>query len=148
MKGERGMAVMQKSTGRASSMAGGLAAGALCSMGITLLGTSLMAWLIGNEMMAESNIGYGVMIMLILASFLGSKVACGKIKRQRLVCCVSSGAIYFGVLLSITAMFFGGQYHGIGATVLLIIAGCGLAALTGLRKKRAGKRTLRRFANR
>ena len=134
------MVVNQKVTGKASSMPAGLAFGALCSVMSTMIFAGILAKLIEKETIPESSIGYGVMILLILSSFLGAMMAFGKIKRQRVVVCGASGAIYFGILLSITAMFFGGQYSAVGETALLVVCGSGLAALLGLQEGRGGKK--------
>lgn len=142
------MTVTQKPTGRASSMPAGLAMGGLCSLGVTLLGSAVLAKLVSGEAMAESSIGYGVMVMLVLAAFLGAMVAFGRIKRRRMLVCLVSGAIYFAVLLSMTALFFGGQFSAVGVTALLILCGSALAALLGLRDNRGGKRRKIKLPNR
>lgn len=138
---------MQRRTGRASSMPTGLAAGAVTSVLITILGSAVLAKLVDGEMLQESSIGYGIMIMLIGAACLGAMVSCNKVKRQRLLVCMASGGIYFGMLLCITAMFFGGQYSGVGVTALLIFCGSFLAVLPGFREKRGGKRVKLKIPN-
>lgn len=134
MKGKR------KMTATTASMPGGLAVGGGVSLGVTLLLSAVLAWLLHRESMAMENIGYGILAMLLLASFLGAETAFGQIRRQRLLVCGLSGLIYFALLLSITALFFGGQYSGVGVTALLILAGSGAAALLGLRQGRGGKK--------
>lgn len=133
------MAGKQKLTGRAMSMPGGLAFGAAVSLGLTLLGALLLAKLVQNETLPWENIGYGIMVMLLAASFSGAMLAAARIKRQRLTVCLLSGVIYFGLLLSMTALFFGGQYSSVGVTGVLILGGSGTAALLGIREKRGGK---------
>lgn len=127
-------------TATTASMPGGLAVGGGVSLGITLLLSAVLAWLVHRETMTMENIGYGILAMLLLASFLGAETAFGQIRRQRLLVCGLSGLIYFALLLSITALFFGGQYSGVGVTALLILAGSGAAALLGLRQGRGGKK--------
>lgn len=127
----------RKQRGKAMSVPAGLAVGGLTSLGVTL-GTGLaLAWLIHGEHMEMENIGYGIMIMLLAASFSGAEVAYSRIRRQRMLVCVLSGAVYMGILLSMTALFFGGQYSGVGVSSLLILAGCVTAGLLGLRQGRA-----------
>lgn len=134
----------RKPTGRASSMPAGLAFGAGVGMLITLIGTALIAKMVDLEYMDESKIGYGVMVMLMMSSFADAMTSAGKIKRQRLMVCAFSGAIYFLILLSITALFFGGQYEAVGVTAILVAGGAMLAALTSVRRGRgAGKRKVR-----
>lgn len=133
------MATMEKSTGRASSMGSGLLTGGLISTGITIAGATLCAILISKEKIPAGSIGYCSMILIIASSFVGSITAMNMIKHRKMYVCALSGAIYYGILLSATGLFFGGQYQGMGVTALLIIAGCGVSMLIGLRRsKRIG----------
>lgn len=142
------MVIKQKPTGRTLSVPGGLAYGAICSMAVTTMGAAMLAWLVSAEKVPEQAIGYGVMVFLILASFLGAMVSWAKIRRQRIMVCMLSGAVYFGMLLAITALFFGGQYSAVGVTALLILCGSGLAVLTGFGKGSAGRPRKVRLPNR
>lgn len=130
----------QKPTGRTCSMPMGLAWGAVTSMIITILGTAILAKLVDREILPEEKIGYGIMLMLMLASYMGGKIAWNKIQRQRLITCLWVGGIYFAILLSITALFFGGQYESVAVTGLLILGGVGVAALPAGKNGRGGKR--------
>lgn len=134
------MTAKRKTTGTTMSMPGGLAMGGLISLGITLAGSAILAWLVDEEMMAMESIGYGIMVMLLGASFLGAVTAYGKIRRRRLLVCAASGLVYIGILLSITALFFGGQYSGVAVTVLLVLAGSVAAGMLGLGQGRGGRR--------
>lgn len=121
-------------------MPAGLAIGGAVSLGITLLGAAVLAKLVDQETLAWENVGYGVMVVLLLASFLGAMSAWGRIRRQRLLVCAVSSAIYFGLLLSITALFFGGQYEAVGVTAALVLAGSIAAWLLGLHDGRGRKK--------
>lgn len=125
-----------KPTGRAMSMPAGLAVGGLTSLGVTLAGVAVLAWLIHGERMEMESIGYGILVLLLIASYLGAITAFRKIRRRRMLVCAASGAVYLGSLLCIPALFFGGQYSGIGVTTLLVLAGSGCAGLLGLRQGR------------
>lgn len=132
------MVANRKVTGTAAAMPVGLGAGLGISLGITLVGSAVLSWLVDRELVAQSGIGYGVLVILLLASLLGTAAAYGKIKHRRLVVCALSGGLYFGALVCMTALFFGGQYRGLGVTALVILAGSLSVALLGLRgeKKR------------
>lgn len=130
------------------SMPGGLAFGGLSSLAVTLIFAAILAKLIEAETLPETSIGYGVMVLLLLASFVGALVASGRIKRQRLLVCLASGLIYFLLLLSMTALFFGGQYSAVWQTALLVLCGSMLAAMMHLREKRGGKRPKIKLPNR
>lgn len=126
----------------------GLLLGSGISMGVTLGTTAVLAKLLDSEKIAWENIGSCIVIMLIVSSFLGAMAACGKIKRQRLAVCLTSGVLYFCMLLAITALFFGGQYESVWITGLLILAGCGGAIVLGLRGEGKGRRKKIKLRNR
>lgn len=117
------MTVNIKPTGRASSMPAGLAWGGLVALGGTLLGTAFAAKLIDAGRMSWNASGYAVMIILVLSAWIGATTAAGMVKRQRLMVCLSSGVVYFSILMILTGLFFGGQYSGVGETALLILCG-------------------------
>ena len=142
------MQVNQKPTGRAMSVSGGLALGALWSTAVTVVLSAVLAKAVDLRWISMEKIGYGVMFLLAAAAYTGAMVSCGKIKHQMLVICFASGAIYWGILLSLTGIFFGGQYEAVAETGLMILCGCGLAVLTaggiGGRGGASGKRKHRR----
>lgn len=125
----------KKHTGRAVSIPAGLAWGGGTSLGCTLLFTAVIGKLLDMEKITWENVGYGVMCLLLAASFLGAAFAYRKIKRQRIVVCLMSGMVYFVILLCITALFFGGQYEAVGVTFALVIGGSGCAGILGMREK-------------
>lgn len=131
------MVANRKVTGTAVSMPAGLAMGSGVSLLVTLGGAAIFANLISREVLKETSIGYCAIVLILLSSLLGAAVAVTRIKRRRVYVCALTGVIYYGVLLAATAMFFGGQYTGMGVTALLVLAGCGTVALLGLRKEKA-----------
>ena len=135
------MNLNRKPTGRALSVPGGLAVGAAWALGTTLVLSALIAKLMETEHIPQEAAGYWVMGLLTAAAFLGAFRAFCRVKHQLLLVCLTSGAIYWGILLSITALFFGGQYEAVPETALMILCGTGLAILTATWKRgRAGKR--------
>ena len=123
-------------TGRSSGVSVGILIGVLVCVGVTLIATVILAWLITAEKMGESAVGYGAMVALLLSAILGSWAASAKIGRLRTQVCLITGGIYYLVLLSITALFFGGQYQGMGVAAILVIAGSGVTALLGIREEK------------
>ena len=131
MAGKGGMAVHQKVTGTATTIPVGLLWSGLVSLGITILGSAVAAWLVLNRRISPDGVGYCAMGILLLASIAGAVTAIRKIKRLRFQMSMAAGAVYYGCLVVITALFFGGAYHGLGVTALLIFGGCGTVALMG-----------------
>lgn len=125
------MTVNRKPTGTASGIPAGLASGVITAAAVTLAGAAVTAKLIDAEVLGWNASGYSVLLILILASWLGALSAAGRIKRRRLAVCAATGALYFGMLLLTTALFFGGQYSGVGQTALLVFCGSMLGVFTG-----------------
>ena len=133
------MTVNRKVTGTAVSMPVGIAMGWTASMVTTLLMSVFVARLISDEILKDTAIGYGAMFILLLASVLGAVVSTAKVKRRRLQVSLLSGIVYYASLLGATALFFGGQYQGMGVTALLVFAGSGLVILLAGREKKQKK---------
>lgn len=118
----------KKVTGTALGIPGGVGLGIVVSLLITLAGAALAAWLIASEKIGEGSIGYAAMVILALASASGALVAVLLTKRLRLQVCMLTGGCYFLTLLAMTALFFGGQYQGMGVSAVIILAMCALVA--------------------
>lgn len=127
-------------TGKATSMPMGLLTGGAGSLLSTIVLAGILAKLLEKAYISQENTGYGVMIILLVSAYVGAAISSGRIKRQRLLVCLLSGAVYFVILLSITALFFGGQYDAVAVTGLLVLCGCMAAALLHPGEKRGGKR--------
>lgn len=133
------MTVNHKVTGTAVSMPMGIGIGCGISMLLTLAGAGAVAKLIADEVLRETAIGYGAMAVILMASVCGSLIAVNKVKKRRLQVSLLVGAGYLVMLLAVTALFFGGQYQGMGVTALLIFAGSGAVILLGSRNKKSVK---------
>lgn len=130
------MVAKGKPTGLATSIPAGLAAGTIAALLWTVVGAAITAGLISGETLPESAIGYGALVILITASFLSAQISFHKIKHRRALVSLAAGGIFYLVLLSMNALFFGGQYAGMGVTALAVLAGCGTSLLLGLRQGR------------
>ncbi len=139
------MAVSQKMNGRAMSLPGGVLIGSLSALGWTVVVSVILAKLIEMGTLHENAVGYGSMIILLTASMLGSRIAWGKVKRQRAAVCFSTGGIYLLMLMATTVLFFGGQYEAVGVTTFLVGAGCSVTLLMSLREKNSGSRNVRKI---
>ena len=137
------MNAMQKRSGRASSEPAGLAAGAVVSVAMTIAGAALSSILIERRYLTWDHVGYAVMITILLSSYAGAKVAYGKIRHQRILVCLASGGIYWGLLLLTTALLFGGKYEAVGVTLLLVLGGSGCAALLKKGERHARRKKYR-----
>ena len=117
-----------KVSGKALGIPAGIAIGDLVSLIVSIAGAAVSAWLVSSEKIGEGGIGYAAMIVVALAAAVGAWVSASLIKRLRLQMCMLSGACYLLTLLAITALFFGGQYQGIGVIAIVILFGCAIVA--------------------
>lgn len=138
------MVANKKVTGRAKSLPVGIGIGLLGSIGITLCLAAVLAALIARETVAMEAAGYGAMGILLVSAGAGAWISAGLVKRQRLMVCLILGAAYYICLLSATALFFGGQYQGMGVTALVILAGVGAVILLGLKGEGSGSKRRRK----
>lgn len=124
----------QNRTGRTLSMPAGVAAGTGISMGLTLILSMFLARLVSTEKLEWDRIGYGIIVILLTASVMGTKAACVMIRRRKLMLCIIAAVLYWLSLLMTTALFFGGQYDGIGVTGIVIFSGSAIVCLGELKK--------------
>lgn len=113
------------------------------SMAVTLILAVVTAKLVDVGALAEGRVGYAALAILLTATVSGACVAAGRIKRRRLVVCIASGGLYYGFLLLLTALFFGGEYTGMGVTALAVLGGSGASCLLGMGQG-SGHRSKRR----
>lgn len=140
------MKLKDKTTGKTVGMPIGITVGVFMSVAITLACAVFYAWLIGMEKLSMDSIRYIAGVTILLSTSFGSWIAVVKIKRMRTQVCLITGAVYYLVLLSITAAFFDGQYQGIGIGAILVLVGSGLTALLGLGGKKSGKKKFKKRA--
>ena len=130
------MVTRQKHTGRAVSIPSGLAAGAITSVMVTLIISGAGAWMIAAEVMPQKQIGYCSVVSLLLAAILGSLMAIKKIKRKPMVVGLLNGGVYYGILIILTVVFFGGNFQGMGVTMAVVLLG----SLAGILINNGGQR--------
>ena len=100
-------------------------------IGITVLivGSAVVAGMIYWESMGLDSADYAVMLIVMAAVFSGCFAASMVMKCQTLIVSLGVAGTMLAVLLSITAMFFEGQFHGIPVTLVLFLGSCIAAAL-------------------
>ena len=113
----------------------GIVLGVGISTGVTTALCAVLTWLVLANTVSETMIGYVSIGILLLATTLGAVVASSKIKRRRMLVCLLTGAAFFAVLLVATAVFFGGQYQGVAASLITLSVGSVGAGLLGLKRE-------------
>ena len=136
-----------KLTAKAMTIPAGLALGVATALAVTGIGAGVGAWAVLRGMISEKVIGYLAMVILLLSSAAGAAVAAGTIQRLRGQMCLAAGGGYLLSLLAVTAVFFGGQYQGMGVTALMVLCGSVLVILLAPGgKNRAGCRRRKKRA--
>lgn len=107
----------------------GLGIGSIISLIITFIGSAVTAYLITTEKIGQGSTGYASLLILFTAAAMGAWGAVSSVKRLRLQICLLSGGLYYLILLAITALFFGGQYDGMGVTAIVTFIAVVLVAI-------------------
>ena len=135
---------MNKKQGQSDwiSIIKGAGIGAGGSLLVTLALTALAAKLVSQETIGEASLDAVTAAILVMSSICGSLLAASATGHHRLQICLATGGLYFGMLLSCTALLFDGVYENVGVTALAILGGCGAVILMGLKegKKRGSYR--------
>lgn len=139
------MVVNRKPSGTAKSMPAGLAMGWVAQMLVTAAACLLLAMLILNGRAGWEAVGYGVMIILLLSSYLGAAISCKRIERRKLLVCGLSAIIYFLTLVAMVILLFDGRFDAVWAPAMLIAGGAMAAALMHCREpQEKGRRRRKR----
>ena len=135
--------MLKQQTGRSPSVGKAILSGTSTGAAMAFLGAAVLAKLLDSEVMKMENVGYGILMIHLLAVFLGVKTTLGRAGKQESWAAAATGASYFLLLLAVNALFFQGEFTGMGVTLLLIAAATAGAVLT--EGKHSGKRGRRRY---
>ena len=124
---------------------GGLALGILTSILVTLVGTASASWLIAGGTVGEDGVPVVACILQLIGAATGALTSTLCIKKMRLQICMLSGLIYYLTLLGITALFFDGEYAGMGLAALMIVLGCACVAIWAPNNKYPGRKRKRGY---
>lgn len=133
------MTTTKKVKGTAVSIPIGVTAGICTSLLITFASSAALTWLALEGKVSDRMVGYIVMGILLVASVIGALFSAVRIQRRWILVSLLTGGLYYLILLVGTAVFFGGNYRGIGVTGVLVLVGSLIAGCLGLRSN--GHRT-------
>ena len=130
--------MIRKAMGESSSVMRGMAIG-MCMGLLAMLGFSaICATMIAMEIVVPNAENYCTVVILLICTFIAASIAARRTNGKRLLVCMFTGVVMFLVLLSMTAMFFGGQYRGVGMTSVFVFLGSIIAGFAGLRDRKRG----------
>lgn len=142
------MLATQKLTGRATSIPKGILTAVAISMSWTLIASITGAYLISKEWISHNQTGSVAIFVLITASVVGGMVAAGRIKRHRIRMAGLHGGLYYILLILLNLLCFGGQFQGMGVTLIFVLLGTVAAGVLGSRTAGKGKGRRRRKTHR
>ncbi len=126
------------------AMGWAIALGALAGYLLSIAGSAVLAWLVARGTVAQTSIGYGSMVILVLCAAAAPWLAGRLFGRKKLIVTGLTGLGYYLCLLATTAMLFGGEYQGMGVTAVMVLLGAGLTVLPTLLGK--GQKRKHKFA--
>ena len=135
--------MLKQQTGRSPSVGKAILSGTSTGAAAAFLGAAVLAKLLDMEVMKMENTGYGILVIHLMAVFLGVRTTLSRAGKQESWAAAATGASYFLLLLAVNAMFFQGEFTGMGVTLVLIAAATAAAVLT--EGKHSGKRGRRRY---
>lgn len=97
--------------------------GTVISTIVMLIGAIVITLLISNELISDQSMDYGVLALTMLSAILGCSVSNVVAKRRLLIVSVCTAVTFLLVLISITAIFYGGQYSAIPVMAQVILGG-------------------------
>lgn len=127
------MTTTKKVKGTAASIPIGVTAGTSTSLLITFASSAALTWLALEGKVTDRMVGYILMGILLAASVIGALFSAVRIQRRWMLVSLLTGGLYYLILLVSTAVFFGGNYRGIGVTGVLVLVGSLIAGCLGLR---------------
>lgn len=133
------MIIKHKNAVVTSGLAMGIGVGIGISLLVTLILTAIAALLMSRESLAEDSIDIIVIAVELISSLAGAWTAYTLIKSRRLLVCLGTVAGYYLLMLGCTALFFDGQYQGVGISALAVLVGGLVVGLLGLKEKKQSR---------
>lgn len=122
--------MIKKANGTAPSILRAAVFGTGTSCICAILWAALLAKLLDGEVIEMETVGYWAMAAHVTAVLAGGLFAAGRAGHRRVWAVGITGAGYYICLLLVNALFFGGQFTGLGVTFLLVAAAVGAGTLT------------------
>ncbi len=134
--------MFKKGKGRPLPLPVGIAVGIGVALFIAVLGAAISAWMISGERLGENAGDILSPVIHLLSAGIGAIIASYLTKEKLLFAALGSGLGYIVLLLSATALVFGGQYSGVLTGTLMALLGCSAVILFSLKGKKPRKRPM------
>ncbi len=136
---------MKLKTKKNPSVAMAILWGLVASIGLTVLFAVVLAFMVQSEKLELEGLGAGVLITLLASSGCGCFLAVKLAGQKPLLVGAVSAAGYLLSLLSVTALFFGGEYHGVLQGAMLVLGGAMAAVLVAFKGLSGAHRGRRKY---
>ena len=100
------------------------------SLLITMIGATVMSWLIIRESLRETAVGFCAMGILMGASFFGSIFAMKMAETKRMQTALLEASCYSLILIMLNLLLYKGGYEGVGVTLMIIYGTAVASAMT------------------
>ena len=94
--------------------------GVACSFLVTMVVTAIFAAMISKKLIPEERIDYCTVVILLVSTIAGAVIAISKCDK-RVLTGIYIGIAYLAMLLTLTAILFGGEYQRIGVTSSIVL---------------------------
>lgn len=131
---------LKRTAGKTSSIPLSLAIGAGAGILVMLMTAALGALAVAQEWINEDAITIVSIVITVLASAVAAITSASLAGKRKLQLSLLSGVVLIVILLACNAMFFDGQYSGVGRSVIAIFATCAAASILAIREGRTGKK--------
>lgn len=102
--------------------------GVACSCLVTMVVTAVLAGMISKKLIPEEKIDYCRVVILLISTIAGVDIAILKCD-NRVLTGMYIGVAYLAMLMTLTSIFFGGEYQRIGVTSSIVLIACFFAAM-------------------
>ena len=114
---------------------------------LTILGAVVMTFALAGETISIDSMGFGIVVILFVSTFAASMVATWYAKGKKMQISLITAGVYFLTLLAMNAIFFGGEYRGVGVYLLVVILSGAVAAFVGMGGGKSRKHKIKFRAN-
>ncbi len=111
----------------------------LAEISILMVGTAVLAMLISQKVISERSSGYGIVLVVLLASLLGTIMMLLGNENRKILGAGAITVLIWLSLLAFNALFLQGEYEGVAAMLCLIFGGSFTAVLLRIDKRKRCK---------
>lgn len=137
------MSIKSKRRGKTLPLIKGVSIGALLSIFLLSITSTILAWLVYDGKISVSHLGYASMGMLFASGWMGAMVSIRLVQRRLLLVGGSAGTLTLVALILINFLLMGGNFQGVLITVVMVYLGSLGPVLIGMKNHNRGAKKRR-----